>query len=75
MTMPNLAAYAMDGRRFLAHPPAGAEAPYDVVAVDAYRPPYIPFHLITAEFFALARDRLAAVRGGCGQRRPHAHGL
>ena len=26
---------------------------------DAYRPPYIPFHLTTVEFFALARDRLA----------------
>ncbi len=59
MNMPNLAAYAMDGRRFLARPPAEAAAPYDLIAVDAYRPPYIPFHLITAEFFALARDRLS----------------
>lgn len=59
MNMPNLAAYPMDGRRFLAHPPAAAAAPYDLIAVDAYRPPYIPFHLITAEFFALARARLA----------------
>lgn len=33
---------------------------YDLIAVDAYRPPYIPFHLTTVEFFALARDRLAA---------------
>jgi len=32
---------------------------YDLIAVDAYRPPYIPFHLTTVEFFALARDRLA----------------
>jgi predicted membrane-bound spermidine synthase len=59
MNQPNLAAYAMDGRRFLYRPPDGAAASYDVIAVDAYRPPYIPFHLITAEFFALARDRLA----------------
>ena len=59
MNQPNLAAYAMDGRRFLYRPPAGAAAAYDVIAVDAYRPPYIPFHLVTLEFFALARDRLA----------------
>jgi spermidine synthase len=32
---------------------------YDLIAVDAYRPPYIPFHLTTIEFFQLARDRLA----------------
>jgi len=33
--------------------------PYDLIAVDAYRPPYIPFHLTTVEFFQLARDQLA----------------
>ena len=33
--------------------------PYDLIAVDAYRPPYIPFHLTTVEFFALVRERLA----------------
>jgi hypothetical protein len=59
MNLPNLAAYPMDGRRFLALPPKDAAAPYDLIAVDAYRPPYIPFHLITVEFFTLARDRLA----------------
>ena len=61
MNMPNLAAYPMDGRRFLARPPKGssAAAPFDLITVDAYRPPYIPFHLTTVEFFALARDRLA----------------
>jgi spermidine synthase len=32
---------------------------YDVVALDAYRPPYIPFHLTTVEFFLLVRERLA----------------
>ncbi len=60
MRMPNLAAYAVDGRRFLAHPPAGASAPYDLIAVDAYRPPYIPFHLTTVEFFALVQARLSS---------------
>lgn len=33
---------------------------YDLIAIDAYRPPYIPFHLTTVEFFTLARARLAA---------------
>ena len=32
---------------------------YDVIVVDAYRQPYIPFYLATKEFFALVRDRLA----------------
>jgi spermidine synthase len=32
---------------------------YQLIAIDAYRPPYIPFHLTTVEFFALCRGRLA----------------
>ncbi len=32
---------------------------YDLVAMDAYRQPYIPFHLTTREFFQLARDHLS----------------
>jgi spermidine synthase len=31
---------------------------WDAILVDAYRQPYIPFYLVTKEFFALARDRL-----------------
>jgi spermidine synthase len=31
---------------------------YDVILVDAYRQPYIPFYLATREFFARVRDRL-----------------
>ncbi len=31
---------------------------YDVVIVDAYRQPYIPFQLATEEFFRLVRDHL-----------------
>jgi len=59
MNLKNLNAVAMDARRFLAHPPPGAGGPYDLIAIDAYRPPYIPFHLTTVEFFTLARSRLA----------------
>jgi hypothetical protein len=32
---------------------------FDVVMVDAYRQPYIPFYLATREFFALVREHLA----------------
>jgi len=31
---------------------------FDGIIVDAYRQPYIPFHLVTQEFFELVRDRL-----------------
>jgi len=54
MTQPNLRAVAEDGRRFLAH----SDQRYDVIAVDAYRVPYIPFHLTTREFFSLVREHL-----------------
>jgi spermidine synthase len=54
MNEPNFNAVAQDGRYFLANSPRK----YDVIAVDAYRPPYIPFHLTTREFFAQAREHL-----------------
>lgn len=54
MNEPNLQAVAQDGRFFL----QASARRYDVIAVDAYRPPYIPFHLTTVEFFQLARARL-----------------
>ena len=31
---------------------------YDMIALDTYRQPYIPFYLTTKEFFELAHDRL-----------------
>ncbi|MFI5284179.1 MAG: spermidine synthase [Candidatus Dormibacterales bacterium] len=31
---------------------------YDMIALDAYRQPYIPFHLTTREFFSEVRDHL-----------------
>lgn len=53
---PNYTAVAADGRRWLAQQPADAR--FDVIAIDAYRPPYIPFHLTTVEFFQLVRTHL-----------------
>ncbi len=54
MTEPNLRAFAQDGRTFLRYQ-AGK---YDIIAIDAYRPPYIPFHLTTREFFTETRRHL-----------------
>lgn len=54
MNEPNLTAHAQDGRFFLAN----TRQTYDVIIVDAYRPPYIPFHLTTQEFFQEIYDHL-----------------
>ena len=54
MTEPNVAVHAQDGRYFLAN----TSKTYDVIGVDAYRPPYIPFHLTTREFFQEVYDHL-----------------
>jgi spermidine synthase len=54
MTMPNLNIFVQDGRYGLAHSPYR----YDIIAVDAYRPPYIPWHMTTQEFFQIAADHL-----------------
>ena len=53
---PRLALFHEDARPFLRR----SDARYDVIAIDAYRQPYIPFYLSTREFFDLCRDRLAA---------------
>jgi spermidine synthase len=55
MTNPNLATHTADARPWLRQ----SDERYDVIMVDAYRQPYIPFYLATREFFELVRDRLA----------------
>ena len=57
MTQPNLTTVAADGRRWLLDQPE--DELFDIVLVDAYRPPYIPFHLTTVEFFQLARRHMS----------------
>lgn len=52
---PRLATYAQDGRYFL----ETSDETYDLVALDAYRQPYIPFHLATQEYFELVADHLS----------------
>lgn len=54
MNEPNLNAIAADGRLGLER----TDQHYSVIAIDAYRPPYIPWHLTTHEFFELVRARL-----------------
>ena len=65
MNEPNLTVHAQDGRYFLAN----TDKTYNVIAVDAYRPPYIPFHLTTQEFFQeiydhLSEDGVVAINAG-----------
>jgi len=58
MDNPRLALHHEDARPYLRR----TDERYDVIAIAAYRQPYIPFYLATREFFGLCRDRLA--RGG-----------
>jgi spermidine synthase len=51
---PNLHLHTADARPFLRR----ADRRWDLVVIDAYRQPYIPFYLATREFFELVRDRL-----------------
>ncbi len=53
--LPNLHAYAADARVGLRRSPYR----YDLIVVDAYRPPYIPWHLTTREFFAEVKQHLS----------------
>jgi spermidine synthase len=65
MNEPNVNTINQDGRYYLAN----ADKLYDVIAVDAYRPPYIPFQLTTTEFFQetfdhLTEDGVVAINAG-----------
>jgi spermidine synthase len=50
-----LRAVVSDGRAFLMR---NSEL-WDVILIDAYRGPFVPFHLLTKEFYALVKSRLA----------------
>ena len=51
---PRLNVITADGRPYLEL----TDETYDVIVVDAYHQPYIPFQLATREFFAAAREHL-----------------
>lgn len=52
---PRLTVHTADARPYL----AATRARYDLIMIDAYRQPYVPFYLATREFFRLCRQRLA----------------
>ncbi|MEI8165415.1 MAG: fused MFS/spermidine synthase [Chloroflexales bacterium] len=51
---PNYKTHAQDARYWL----ATTNRTYDVIGMDAYHQPYIPFHLTTVEFFREVRAKL-----------------
>lgn len=51
---PKFVVVASDGRSYLMR---NAE-PFDLIFIDAYRGPFVPFHLLTREFYALVKTRL-----------------
>jgi spermidine synthase len=53
---PRMRLITADGRPFLER----TSKRYDLVVVDAYRQPYVPFYLATTEFFRLALKHLRA---------------
>ncbi len=52
---PRLTVHDADARPFLRR----TDRRYDLIVVDAYHQPYVPFYLATREFFDLVRERLA----------------
>jgi spermidine synthase len=44
-----------DGRLFLQE----SKEHYDIILIDAYRGPFVPFHLLTKEFYQLVKDHLS----------------
>jgi len=56
MTNPKLTVATADARVWL----RGADTGYDGMVIDAYRQPYIPFHLVSREFFAEVRAHLSS---------------
>ena len=51
---PRLTVVTADARPFLRQ----EQSRFDLIVVDAYRQPYVPFYLATREFFRLVRERL-----------------
>lgn len=55
---PNLSLVQQDGRVFLTR----SREHFEILLIDVYRGPFVPFHLTTREFYELAKTRLA--KGG-----------
>ncbi len=52
---PNFHLINRDGRLFLQE----SKDKYDVILIDAYRGPFVPFHLLTKEFYEVVKSHLA----------------
>jgi spermidine synthase len=52
---PNFQVVNRDGRIFLNE----SKTRYDIILIDAYRGPFVPFHLLTKEFYQIVKDHLA----------------
>jgi predicted membrane-bound spermidine synthase len=52
----NVQTHVEDARVYLSR----TDKTYSIIGIDAYRQPYIPFHLTTQEFFASAKAHLAS---------------
>jgi len=52
---PNFRIANRDGRLFLSE----SKDKYDIILIDAYRGPFVPFHLLTREFYQIVKDHLA----------------
>ncbi len=52
---PNFQVVNRDGRLFLSE----SKDRYDIILIDAYRGPFVPFHLLTKEFYQIVKDHLA----------------
>ena len=55
VAMPSLSTLVGDGRFMLSQ----LDRRFSVIGIDAYRPPYIPWHLTTVEFFTEVKARLS----------------
>ena len=55
-TLPNVTTHVEDGRTYLQTD--GRNNKWTVIGIDAYRQPYIPFHLTTVEFFQEVKAHL-----------------
>lgn len=55
MPRENLTVHTADGRPFIER----SDQRWDVILIDAYRQPYIPFYLTTKEFFDEVREHLS----------------
>lgn len=52
---PNFQLVNRDGRLFLQE----SKDKYDIILIDAYRGPFVPFHLLTKQFYQIVKDHLA----------------